>query len=67
MLTTGHRKSKGLQAVVRMPVDADITKRDEKQGYTEVPGSTVHLTLRDTPPNQTPTSLCLPRVLGLKV
>lgn len=41
MLTTGYKKSEGLQAVVRMPVDSDITKRDEKQGYTDVPGSTV--------------------------
>lgn len=72
MLTTGYRKSEGLQAVVRMPLDSDITKRDEKQGYTDVPGSTVqdwvgNLTLKDPPLNQTPTSLCLPRVLELKV
>lgn len=41
ILTTGYRKSKGLQAVVRRLVDSETTKRDDKQEYTDVPGSRV--------------------------
>lgn len=32
----GYRRSKGLQAVVQMLLDSDITERDENQEYTRL-------------------------------